>query len=63
MFSLLVFFVILAGALVACSGGDSSSSSGGGTGNLGTTAGNYTVTVTATLGTTTAQGVVPLTVQ
>jgi hypothetical protein len=61
LFSLLVFFMILVGGVVAC-GGSSKSSGGGTTGNPGTTAGTYTVTVTATSGNTTAQTPVTITV-
>jgi hypothetical protein len=55
---LLVLLVILAGGLFACGG-----SSGTGTSNPGTTPGAYTVTVTGTSGTTTANGTVTLNVQ
>jgi hypothetical protein len=55
---LLVLFVIATAGVVACG-----SSGGGGTSNPGTTAGSYTVTVTATSGATTQTGTVALTVQ
>jgi hypothetical protein len=60
MLGVLVFFAILTGGFVGCGGGGSK---GGGTGNPGTTAGNYTVTVTAISGNTTTQGTVSVTVQ
>jgi len=59
MFGILVLFVALAGGMLGCSGAASS----GGSGNHGTTAGAYTVTVTGTSGATTAVGTVTLTVQ
>ena len=62
MLGMLVLLVSLTGGILAC-GGHSSNSSGGGTGNPGTTAGNYTITVTGTSGSTTATGIVALTVQ
>jgi hypothetical protein len=57
MLGLLVLFVVFAGGVVACNGGSS------GSGNPGTTAGSYTVTVTGVAGTTTETGIVALTVQ
>jgi hypothetical protein len=59
MLGILVLLVALAGGAVACGG----SSGGGGSGNSGTTAGSYTITVTGTLGSTSATGTVTLTVQ
>ncbi len=59
MLSLLASLAILAGAITACGG---SNNTGGGTSNPGTTPGAYSVTVTATSGTTTAQGTVSVTV-
>jgi len=52
MVPLAILFVVVAAAGVSCGG---SSSSGGGVTNPGTTLGNYTVTVTATPSTGTAQ--------
>jgi hypothetical protein len=60
---LLVLLAILTGGMLACGGGGSSSGGSGITANPGTTTGIYTVTVTATSGTMTAQGVVTLDVQ
>ena len=59
---LLLFLSI---GVVGCGGGGSSSvSGGGGTGNPGTTAGNYTITVTGTAGSVSATvGTIALTVQ
>jgi len=57
----LLFFVGVLGALSGCGG--SSSGGGGGGGNSGTTTGNYTITVTGTLGTITQTTGVTLTVQ
>jgi hypothetical protein len=54
MVPLAVLFVVVAAAGVSCGGG-SSSGGGGGVTNPGTTLGNYTVTVTATPSTGTAQ--------
>jgi len=51
---------ILSGGLLACGG---SKSSGTGSGNPGTTAGSYTVTVTAASGAISHTGTVALTVQ
>jgi hypothetical protein len=56
--------IIAASALVGCGGGGSAG--GGGTtppANPGTTAGSYSVTVTATSGTVTASTIIPLSVQ
>jgi hypothetical protein len=63
LLSYLLLFCAIAGCLflVACGGG--SSSGGGGTGATGTTAGAYTVTVTAKTSNTTATQTFPLTVQ
>ena len=58
-----VLLVALAGGVLACGGGGGSTGGGGGTGNPGTTAGSYTITVTGTSGSTTATGTVALTVQ
>ena len=57
---LLLFFGVLGGAM-GCGGHPSAST--GGTGSPGTTAGNYTITVTATAGSVTAQTTVAVTVQ
>jgi hypothetical protein len=58
---MVVLFVALTSGVVACGGGGSRG--GGGTGNPGTTAGAYTVTVTGTSGTIAATGTLTLTVQ
>jgi hypothetical protein len=58
-----VLLVALAGGVLACGGGGGSTGGGGGTGNPGTTAGSYTITITGTSGSTTATGTVALTVQ
>ncbi len=63
MLGMLMFLAALSTALVACGGGSSGTRGGGGTSNPGTTAGNYTVTVTGTSGATTATSTVTLTVQ
>jgi Bacterial Ig-like domain (group 3)/MBG domain (YGX type)/Abnormal spindle-like microcephaly-assoc'd, ASPM-SPD-2-Hydin/Beta-propeller repeat/NHL repeat len=57
---MLALFVALSGGLLACGGGFKG---GGGTSNPGTTAGSYTITVTATSGAITETGTVTLTVQ
>jgi hypothetical protein len=57
--SLLALLVILVGGLAACGGGGSTT----GSGNSGTTAGTYTVTVTGTSGATVESSTVTLTVQ
>ena len=66
LLGLLVFCAALAGGVFACGGGGGSSNSGGGGGgtttNTGTTAGNYTVTITGTSGTLTATTTVVITV-
>jgi uncharacterized repeat protein (TIGR03803 family) len=58
---ILVFLVIFIGGFMACGGGGGSGS--GGSANPGTTPGAYTVTVTGMSGSTTATGIVTLTVQ
>jgi hypothetical protein len=67
MLGMLLLLVSVACGAVACGGGGDASRGGGGgsggTGHAGTTAGNYTVTVTATSGNLTAQGPITLTVQ
>jgi hypothetical protein len=55
---MLALLVALASGVLACGGGG-----GGITIYPGTTAGNYTITVTGTSGTTTATGTISLTVQ
>jgi hypothetical protein len=63
---MLVLLVVLCGDLLACGSGGGSSGGGGGggsTGMAGTTAGNYSVTVTGTSGTITTTGTITLTVQ
>jgi uncharacterized repeat protein (TIGR03803 family) len=57
--SILIFLMIFIGGFVACGG----SGGVGGSGNPGTTPGVYTVTVTGTSGSATANGTVTLTVQ
>jgi hypothetical protein len=54
---LLLIFLVISGLvfLGACGGGSSSSGGGGGGGKPGTPSGKYTVTVTGTSGTLTAQ--------
>jgi trimeric autotransporter adhesin len=54
---LLLMFLVISGLvfLGACGGGSSSGGGGGGGGGGGTPAGKYTVTVTGTSGTLTAQ--------
>jgi hypothetical protein len=63
----LALLVALAGGAFACGGGSSSSGGSGGSGggppNSGTTAGNYTVTITGASGSSTATGMIALTVQ
>lgn len=60
-----ILLVALTGGVLGCSGGGGSLTGpgGGGHGNPGTTAGNYTVTVTGVSGATTATGTLTLTVQ
>jgi hypothetical protein len=55
---MLALLIALTGGVLACGGGGS-----GGTIYPGTTAGNYTITVTGTSGTKTATGTISLTVQ
>ncbi len=62
MLRLVVFLIFLSGGVLSCGGGGSGGGGGGG-GSPGTTAGNYTVTVTGTSGAMTATGTVSLTVQ
>jgi len=62
MLGLLTLFLFIAGGVLACGGGNSGGG-GGGTGNPGTTAGTYTITVTGTSGAISASGTVTLTVQ
>jgi hypothetical protein len=62
MLGMVVLLGTLTGGVLGCGGGGSSSSSSGGSG--GTTPGAYTVTVTATSGTTiSATGTINVTVQ
>jgi N-acetylneuraminic acid mutarotase len=69
MLGMVVLLIALAGNVLACGGGGSGSggggsgTGGGGGGISGTTAGIYTITVTGTSGSTTANGAVTLTVQ
>jgi hypothetical protein len=58
---MLILLLALTSGLLACGGGGSGG--GGGTAKPGTTPGTYTITVTGTSGSTTAQGTVTLTVQ
>jgi hypothetical protein len=62
MLGMLFLVAILAGGMSACTK-PLSTLKGGGTSNPGTTAGTYTITVTGTSGSTTATGIVALTVQ
>ena len=59
---LFVLLTFLTGGVLSCGGGGSGGGGGGG-GIAGTTAGTYTVTITANSGTTTATGTVALTLQ
>jgi subtilase family serine protease len=61
MLGMLALLASFACGAVACGSGGSAGG-GGGTGHAGTTAGTYTVTVTATSGNITAQGPITLTV-
>jgi hypothetical protein len=64
MLGMLALLVALAGSVTACGGGGGNGGSGGGGGGIaGTTAGSYTVTITATSGTAADTGTVALTVQ
>jgi hypothetical protein len=63
MFGMLALLITLACGMTACGGGGSGGSSGGSSSTPGTTAGAYTVTVSATSGTITEMGTVTLTVQ
>lgn len=65
MLGMLVILVALASGVLSCGNGSGGGNGGGGggTGNSGTTAGNYTVTVTGTSGTTTEMGTVTVIVQ
>jgi hypothetical protein len=64
MLGMIALLVALAGGMLACGGGGSGGGGGGGGGGIsGTTAGTYTITVTGTSGSTTANGAVTLTVQ
>ena len=62
---MLMFLAALTAGVVACGGGGNGGGGGGGGGGgiAGTTAGTYTITVTGTSGSTTATGIVALTVQ
>ena len=54
----------LTASVMACGGGGIARGGGGGGGSIaGTTAGNYTITLTGTSGTTTKTGSLTLTVQ
>jgi len=61
LFGVLALLAILAGGVSACGGGGGQACSAAASAN--TTAGAYTITVTGTSGSTTATGVVNLTVQ
>jgi len=64
IFGMLALLFALAGGVLACGGGGGGGGgSGGGGGISGTTSGAYTVTVTATSGSTTATSTVAFTVQ
>lgn len=60
MLGLMAFLMFLGGGVMSCGGGGGG---GGGNGNSGTTPGAYTVTVTGTSGSTTAQCTVNIQVQ
>jgi len=62
MLGMLVLLALLGGGVVSCGGGGGGGG-GGGNGNPGTTPGSYTVTVTGTSGSTTAQCTVTIQVQ
>jgi hypothetical protein len=62
MLAMLLLFVALAGAMLACGGGSQSTACNNVV-TAGTTAGSYTITVTATSGATTATNTIALTVQ
>jgi hypothetical protein len=61
MLGMFVLLVFLAGAIASCGGGGGGGG-GGNTGNPGTTAGSYTITVTGTSGSITQTATVNLTV-
>lgn len=63
MLGMLALLVALTGGMLACGGGSTGNGGGGGPGNTGTTVGSYTITLTGTSGSTTANGTVTLTVQ
>jgi trimeric autotransporter adhesin len=63
LLGMMVFLFVAMAAIAACGGGSSGGGGGGGQSIPGTTAGNYTVTVTATSGSTIATGAVALTVE
>jgi hypothetical protein len=66
VFGVLALLFALAGGMLACGGGGGSGGGGGGGGGggiSGTTSGAYTITVTATSGSTSATSTVALTVQ
>ena len=62
MLGMFVLLAFVAMGLVSCGGGSSSKGGGGGSGNSGTTAGNYTITVTGTSGSMMQATTVSLTV-
>ena len=62
MLGMLMLLVALTGGVLAC-GGAGAVGSGGGGGISGTTAGNYTITLTGASGSTTSNGTVTLTVR
>jgi len=64
LFGMVVLLIVAMAAMEACGGGNSGGGGGGGGQSIpGTTAGNYTVTVTATSGSTVSTGTVALTVE
>jgi hypothetical protein len=64
MFGVLALLIALVSGVSACGGGGAGGGGGGGaSGTPGTTAGSYTVTVSATSGAITETGTVALTVQ
>lgn len=60
--AMIFLLVVLAGGAISCGGSGGSGGGGGGNGNSGTTAGAYTITVTATSGTVSGTTTISLTV-
>jgi trimeric autotransporter adhesin len=63
MLGILVLLFSITCGVFACGGSSIDGGGGGGGGNPGTTAGNYTITVTGISGAITEEGTVSLTVQ